>query len=296
MAQQDRFKNRSNNNKVNINYLSKDFVSLKDSLMNLAKSYFPNSYNDFNETSPGMMLMEMNAYVGDVLSYYIDHQYKEMLLPLSEERRNVINIANMLGYKVKSTVPAIVELRFRQTVPHDGSGDDPRLPDYTKLMSFNKGLRVKSATNSDVFFETLDVLDFSVTGSNDAELVPIGQDSTGLTNSWECVRKVLAISGKTKSITFNISNPKPYLELTIPETNVVNIVSPLASNHVGGDMVDNFLLISSPPTSLSSSISSLSVSIISNTGATRGDFLITVKCFSCTKISLLFSSIALTNA
>ena len=88
----------------NVNYLNKDFTSLKQSLMNYAKSYFPNSYRDFNETSPGMMLLEMNAYVGDVLSFYIDQQYREMLLPLAEERRNIINLANMFGYKVKPIV------------------------------------------------------------------------------------------------------------------------------------------------------------------------------------------------
>jgi hypothetical protein len=85
----------------NVSYLNKDFSSLKAALIDHAKAYFPNSYRDFNETSPGMMLIEMSAYVGDVLSYYIDQQYKEMLLPLAEERRNIINLANALGYKVK---------------------------------------------------------------------------------------------------------------------------------------------------------------------------------------------------
>ena len=80
--------------------MSRDFETIKDDLINYSKTYFPDTYNDFNETSPGMMLMEMSAYVGDVLSFYIDNQYKEMMLPLAEERRNVINLANMLGYKV----------------------------------------------------------------------------------------------------------------------------------------------------------------------------------------------------
>ena len=82
----------------NVNYLNKDFNSLKSALMEYAKTYFPNTYQDFNETSPGMMLIEMGAYVGDVLSYYIDKQYKEPLLPLAQERRNVVNLAGMVGY------------------------------------------------------------------------------------------------------------------------------------------------------------------------------------------------------
>ena len=102
-----------------VNYLNKDFGALKQSLMNYAKSYFPNAYKDFNETSPGMMLLDMNAYVGDVLSFYIDQQYREKLLPLAQERRNIINIASMFGYKVKPIVPAYVDLTFTQTLNAD---------------------------------------------------------------------------------------------------------------------------------------------------------------------------------
>ena len=55
--------------KKDIRYLSRDFGSLKQNLIDFAKNYFPNTYQDFNETSPGMMFLEMAAYVGDVLSY-----------------------------------------------------------------------------------------------------------------------------------------------------------------------------------------------------------------------------------
>ena len=104
-----------NNN--NINYTAKDFTSLKAALINYTKTYFPNTYKDFNETSPGMMLIELSAYVGDVLSFYIDKQYQEMMLPLAQERKNVINIANMLGYKIKASVPSYAMLEFTQTIP-----------------------------------------------------------------------------------------------------------------------------------------------------------------------------------
>ena len=94
MGQQDRFKEKTNNNKVNIDYLSKDFIArLKRDLINhMLRSYFPNTYNDFNETSPGMMLIEMSAYVGDVLSYYIDHQFKEMNTTIVCRRKKMLLI------------------------------------------------------------------------------------------------------------------------------------------------------------------------------------------------------------
>ena len=143
----------------NTNYLNKDFSSLRQSLMNYAKSYFPNEYKDFNETSPGMMLLEMNAYVGDVLSFYIDQQYREMLLPLAEERRNIVNIASMLGYKVKPIVPSFVDVIFTQTL--NASGTDSSKVDYATGGVFGEGVVIKASTPG-VTFQTLDVLDFQI--------------------------------------------------------------------------------------------------------------------------------------
>ena len=115
---------------TNINYLNKDFPNIKNSLINYAKTYFPNTYKDFNETSPGMMLIEMSAYVGDVLNFYIDQQYKEMLLPLAEERKNIVNLATMLGYKVKPTTPAKADIRV--TIKVDANLDDINNPILVK--------------------------------------------------------------------------------------------------------------------------------------------------------------------
>ena len=67
---------------TNVNYTSKDFSSIKADLIEYTKSYFPDTYKDFNETSPGMMLIELSSYVGDVLSYYIDYNYKENIISL----------------------------------------------------------------------------------------------------------------------------------------------------------------------------------------------------------------------
>ena len=66
-------------NESKVKYTERDFYSLKRTLVDYAKAYFPNTYKDFNETSPGMMMIEMSAYVGDVLNFYIDSQFQEML-------------------------------------------------------------------------------------------------------------------------------------------------------------------------------------------------------------------------
>ena len=111
----------------NVDYNSRDFIDLKSSLIDYAKSYFPNTYKDFNETSPGMMLIEMNAYVGDVLNFYVDQQYKEMMLPLAEERRNVLMLSKAYGYKVKPIAPAYVDLQVQTVISADAAGN----PDFS---------------------------------------------------------------------------------------------------------------------------------------------------------------------
>ena len=136
---------KENFKESNVNYLNKDFGALKQSLMNYAKSYFPDTYRDFNETSPGMMLLEMNAYVGDVLSFYIDQQYREMLLPLAEERRNIITMAKMFGYKVKPIVPAYVDLTFTSNVSVL-SGNVSKV-DYDNASVFDPGISIVSSTS-----------------------------------------------------------------------------------------------------------------------------------------------------
>tara|TARA_Y100000361_G_scaffold8973_1_gene7289 strand:+ start:4634 stop:6820 length:2187 start_codon:yes stop_codon:yes gene_type:complete len=207
----------------NINYLNKDFDSFKSNLIEYAKTYFPNSYKDFNETSPGMMLIEMSAYVGDVLSFYIDQQYKEMMLPLAQERRNITNIAKMLGYKVKPTIPAYVELTITQDVESNNDIND-RKPDYTSAVILDKGLQIQSSEDSNIIFETLEPVDFTVSSSLDPVPVSSETDANGIISKYQLTRKVLAISGETRTKDFTIGSPQQYLNLTLPEENVIDIV------------------------------------------------------------------------
>ena len=95
-----------------IKYLSKDFNSFRDQLMEFAEVYFPNNFNDFSEGNPGMMFIEMAAYVGDVLSYYTDTQLKESFLLLAQEKENLYNLAYAMGYRHKVTEASNVELEL----------------------------------------------------------------------------------------------------------------------------------------------------------------------------------------
>tara|TARA_R100001463_G_scaffold6215_1_gene20492 strand:+ start:3911 stop:6181 length:2271 start_codon:yes stop_codon:yes gene_type:complete len=218
---------KDNFKESNVNYLNKDFASLKQSLMDYAKSYFPDTYRDFNETSPGMMLLEMNAYVGDVLSFYVDQQYREMLLPLSEERRNILNLAKMFGYKVKPIVPAYADLTFTQNLTANSS--NRATIDYSTGAVIDRGLQVKGTTNG-VVFETLEVLDFKISQSNDTSNINTFDSSTNLASDYSCERVVRAVSGKTKTSTFTIGVPEKFKKITLSDTNIIDIISCVDSN------------------------------------------------------------------
>ena len=219
---------KENFKESNVNYLNKDFGALKLSLMNYAKSYFPNTYRDFNETSPGMMLIEMNAYVGDVLSFYIDKQYQEMLLPLAEERRNIINMAKMFGYKVKPIVPSFVDLTFTSEV--NASSADAAKVDYSNAGTFDAGIEITSTGDSEVVFTTLEHIDFRITGSDDTSTIGSFADS-GLASTYTLSRTVKAVSATEKTISFQVGSPEKFKKLTIPDTDVIDIISCIDTNN-----------------------------------------------------------------
>tara|TARA_S200000501_G_scaffold317769_1_gene311257 strand:+ start:820 stop:2784 length:1965 start_codon:yes stop_codon:yes gene_type:complete len=215
----------SDNNQVpsNINYTSKDFSTIKADLIQYTKAYFPDTYKDFNETSPGMMLIELASYVGDVLSYYIDYNYKESILTTASERKNVIRLAEFLGYKTTPTTAALARIQVTTEI---GAVDGK--PDYSSLgvlsTPINEGLQIASSQNSELIFETIGEIDFTISGSPDIPR-PTSRDSAGITTGYQLTRFVNAVSGQTKTKSFTITSPQKFLELDLGITNVVDIIS-----------------------------------------------------------------------
>ena len=206
----------------NVNYTSKDFSTIKADLIEYTKSYFPNSYKDFNETSPGMMLIELSSYVGDVLSYYIDYNYKENILSTATEKRNVRRLAEFLGYKTANKTASIAKLKVTTNIGVDSNGD----PDYSAApASIGTGLQIKSNVDSELIFETTGEVDFTVSGSPDTPSISAPDlDANGEASSYTLTRYVRAISGETKSKSFTVTSPTKFLELNLGVNNVVEIL------------------------------------------------------------------------
>jgi hypothetical protein len=153
-----------NNTKKDIKYINKDFTELRASLVDYAKTYFPTTYNDFTPASPGMMFMEMAAYVGDVLSFYLDNQFQENFLQYARQTNNLFELAYMFGYKPTVTQVATTEISFYQQVPSKLSGSQ-YIPDYNYALVIPENAQLSATSNGSVNFLTTEKVDFRDTGS-----------------------------------------------------------------------------------------------------------------------------------
>ena len=218
--------NRTDLVQKDVSLVGKDFGELRKNLIDFAKNYFPNTYNDFNESSPGMMFIEMASYVGDVLSFYTDTQLRESLLTNAEEKVNLFNLAAAYGYKPKNVVPASVTLDVFQLVPAKGSGDDV-VPDFDYALKIQRGMQVGSDEFSNVQFNTTTDVDFEFSSSFNPTEVSVYQidENTNEPIYYLLKKQVKATSGTIKTKTFTFGSPKIYDKVRIQDDNIIKIKS-----------------------------------------------------------------------
>lgn len=217
---------KKSNSGRDIKYLNKDFSQFRDNLIDYAKTYFPQTYSDFNEASPGMMFIEMASYLGDVLSYYTDDSLKESLMLYSEDKQNVVALAEYLGYKPKVTSASIVKIAVYQTVPAIGVGEDVR-PDLEYCLRIKEGMVVLSSISS-TRFRTTELLDFSV--EEDRE-ISIYQSNEGTPTAYLLKKYINAQSAELKTIEYDFgTTPTQFSKINIGDNNVIDIYDVRDSN------------------------------------------------------------------
>ena len=207
-------------NSRDISYLGKDFEAFRNNLIEYSKTYFPNTYNDFNETSPGMMFIEMASYIGDVLGYYTDSSLKESLIQYAGEEKNVFALANLLGYKPKSTAPAVTTISVYQLCKSDTGGQ----VDTRYLLKINSGLTVKSTSNGDVTFRTVENLDFNDPTNREISVYSINE-LTNTPDYFLIKKQIQAISATEANATKIFSSAEAFSSIMLEDTNVISIES-----------------------------------------------------------------------
>lgn len=216
--------------KREIKYLNKDFSQFRENLIEYAKNYFPNTYNDFNESSPGMMFMEMASYVGDVLSYYTDNQLKESFLQFAGSRGNVLALAANVGYKQKNKIPATVDLDVFQLIPAKTTKNG-KVPDWDYALTVQEGMVVKSE-DTGVEFRTLSLINFKVSSSFDPTDISIYQisDEDNTPEFYLLKKHTKAIAGQIKTAIYTFGAAKRFDKILIEDLDCIEIVSVLDSD------------------------------------------------------------------
>lgn len=194
-----------------IKYLNKTFSEFKASLQELAKTYFPNTYNDFSEASPGMMFMEMASYVGDVSSFYIDTQIQENFLNLAKEKESLYNLAYSFGYRPKLSYASTTEVEISQLIPLTSG-----TPDFSYSLVIPAYTSITSNQDFQTFLTTKD-LDFSDTSSV--------KTSYFNENFYILTKSVPVISAEIVTTTATFQPNSKFASYTIEDPNFLQIIA-----------------------------------------------------------------------
>ena len=210
-----------------IRYLNKDFSTFKEALIEYAKAYYPNSYNDFSTSSPGTMFIDMAAYVGDVLAFYLDNQTQETFLEYAKQPSNLYNLAYMLGYRPKVTSAAIVNLDVYQQLPASGSS---YAPDFSYALTVEEGAQIKSNVNNNIYFYLPNSVNFNLSSSINPTDISVYTTIGGNPNTYLLKKTTQAISGQVKSTTFTFGAAERFPVRNLQDTNIIEIISVTDSN------------------------------------------------------------------
>ena len=172
---------RKVNNK-DISFLNRDFESFRNELIRYARVHYGDQILDFSESSLTGMFVDMAAYVGDVFSFYQDHQMSELSLETAVENKNIERLIRQSGVKIKGASPSIVEIDITVKIdaaPADANGSV--LPDKSLLPIIIAGSVFSSKSGVD--FELLENVDFSSADDEGTLLAALQIASTNAANT-----------------------------------------------------------------------------------------------------------------
>jgi len=213
----------------NINYITKDFNEYRNQLINYSQVYFPQVYTDFTPSSPGMMFMEQAAYVGDVLSFYLDNQIQENFLQYARQNDNLYDMAYMYGYKPKVTGLAETDIEFFQQVPSilvNGIYE----PDFSYALYVNSNTQITTNNGTGQKFAIEDPIDFSVSSSMDPTDVSVASLSGGNPQFYLLKKTRKGFSGTIAEQTFSVGDPQEFLTLILEDTQIAGIIDVIDSD------------------------------------------------------------------
>ena len=219
-------------NDRNVSYLHRDFESFRAELIRYSKTHYADQIQDFSESSLAGMFVDMAAYVGDVMSYYLDHQFNELSLETATEDQNVERLIRASGVEISGASPSIVEIEMSIII--DAITDTStfnKVPDPEMLCKVQIGTIIESTAG--IEFELLDEIDFAKkdeNGNYEANKTILTTDSSGNTLKYLFSKRVLCTSSKTATEVFSIPDTfERFKTITLSETDVSEIISVIDS-------------------------------------------------------------------
>jgi len=200
----------------NISYLNKDFSDFKTSLQQFTKTYFPTTYNDFSEATPGNLFIEMSSYVGDVMSFYLDAQVQENFLLYAKEKENLYAMSYVMGYRPKASYASSTIVDIYQLVPSINNGGVVS-PDYNTYGLIIPSNTTLTSISTGTKFLTTQQIDFTDTGSTEITFV----DS----NYFLFKKSTTAVSAEIKSTTISFVGNQKFATANITDTNILQIIN-----------------------------------------------------------------------
>ena len=207
------------------NYLVKDFNNIRAEMIQYAKLYFPDKIQDFSEASVGGLLIDLIAYIGDLTSFYMDHQFNELSLDTAVETRNVERLIRLAGVKVRGSSPAYCDISFTFTVDATLTSAG-YLPVNEQLPVVKAGTRVTS--NAGITFTLVEDVDLSATDLNGdyvATYSTLTTDTSGNPATFSVTRTGTCVSGGIADEQFTFgSDATPFKKITLRNSNVSEIL------------------------------------------------------------------------
>lgn len=209
-----------------INYLARDFNSVKKELLQFSQLYYPEMADSYNDSSVGAWFIDLMSAVADDLSYHTDRMYNETNVNSANLRSSVLNTARTNGVKIPGPKASVCEIEISCVIP---SGDDTNIsqPDWKYAPVIKQGGVVSNGSSSFELVESVDFGEqFNQNGVSNRRFSPI-RDKNGIITAYTVSKTVIAIGGKSVVYKKVISEGelKPFMEIILPEQNIMNVES-----------------------------------------------------------------------
>jgi len=203
---------------VPIKYTSRDFDSIKQSLVDYVKRYYPETYKDFSEASFGSLMLDTVSYVGDVLSFYLDYQANESFLDTAVEYNNILRLGKQLGYKLKANPSSHGVATFYIMIPADSTG---ALPDADYIPILKKDSKVSSLSGATFLLKE----DIHFAHANNEVRVARVDETTGLPTMYAIRAYGGVVSGTIYEEVVSVGSYQKFLRKSLNTFNIAEILS-----------------------------------------------------------------------